>query len=297
MKKLIFDLKILFIPCEENNYRPHFLKSKFLLYYVVVLVVLNILVALFFVSLPKTVFFADVARSALFSLTNQEREASGLSSLQESTKLNEVAQQKANDMLANDYFAHYSPTGISPWHWFKNVGYGYQAAGENLAIGFADSEELVDAWIDSPSHRANILNTHFQETGIAVLTGQFNGSETTVVVQVFGSPVSSKVNTVVEETTAPEEVAVDIIEQPSTPTVAAAVQFMTVDYFNIARKILCASLALIILALILDIFIKIKIQDKSLILKSVLLIVLLLLLVYLVDKQIILQLIPHNLQI
>jgi hypothetical protein len=301
MNRIIFDLKILFIPCRENEYKPHFLKGRFLLYYALALVVLNILAASFIISLPKTAFFADVVEGALFNLTNQERVTLGLSSLQESPRLNQVAQQKANDMLANGYFDHYSPTGVSPWYWFKNVGYNYQAAGENLAIGFVDSEEVVDAWIDSPGHRANLFSPHFEEMGIAVLTGEFNGSETTVVVQVFGSPAESKTNVVPEEIKIQEEAKAEekkeIVQQPIVPAVAAAAQFITVDYFNLAKKILCVSLALIILALILDIVIEFKIQDKSLIIKSLLIIVLLALLIFLMDKQLILRLIPHNLQI
>ncbi len=250
------------------------------------------------VSLPKTVFFADVTKNALFDLTNQEREGLGLSPLKENTKLDEVAYQKAKDMLDNGYFAHSSPTGINPWYWFKNVGYHYQAAGENLAIGFIDSNEVLDAWIKSPSHRANLLSPNFKEIGIAVLTGKFKGQETTLVVQSFGSPVEITGPTVSgvateEPTTSTTEEKIEKAE----PVVAAAAQFVTVDYFNISPKILFYSIILIALALILNIFIHIKTQDKALILRSVIFLVLLVGLMIFISKDMILQIIPHNFQI
>lgn len=298
MNKLVFDLKILFIPCDENDFRPRFLKSKFLLYYVIALVALNILATTFLVSLPKTAFFADVTKNALFDLTNQERESLGLDPLKENIKLNEVAYQKARDMLDNGYFAHSSPTGITPWYWFKSVGYRYRAAGENLAVGFIDSKEVVDAWVESPSHRANLLNSDFQEIGIAVLTGDFNGQETTLVVQSFGSPAETTNQIAGEVKT--EEPAVTIGEEKlekAEPVVAAAAQFITVDYFNISQKILFYSIVLISFALILNIFIHTKTKDKSLILRSVIFLVLLAGLIFLMGKDAILQIIPHNFQI
>jgi cytochrome c oxidase subunit IV len=201
-------------------------------------------------------------------------------------------------MLANGYFAHSSPTGITPWYWFKNVGYSYKAAGENLAVGFIDSKEVVDAWIDSPSHRANLFSSNFQEIGIAVLTGEFNGQETTLVVQSFGSPVGtvsqapSEIKVEEQITTTNQEVT-----QKITPVVAAAAQFITVDYFDISQKILLYSIILIAIALILNIFIHIKTQDKALILRSFIFLALLVGLTVLMGKDTILQIIPHNFQI
>lgn len=298
-------MKILFIPCAENDFRPRFLKSKFLLYYVVALVALSIMAAASLVSFPKSVFFADVTKNALFALTNQERGDLGLAPLKESIKLNEVAYQKAKDMLDNDYFAHSSPTGITPWHWFKTVGYSYKAAGENLAIGFIDSGEVVDAWIESPSHRANLLSPNFQEIGIAVLTGEFNGQETTLVVQSFGSPagiaspIAGKVKTEELVTTTTEEkteLAGPIAERAE-PVVAAAAQFITADYFDIYQKILFYSIILIVVALILNIFIHIKTQDKALILRSIVFLILLVGVMVFLGRDAILQIIPHNFRI
>ena len=302
MKSLFSELKILFIPCSENDFRPHFLKSKFLLYYIIGLVVSSIFAAVFLVSFPKSVFFAEVAKNALITLTNQERSDLGLAPLKENMKLNEVALGKAKDMLANNYFAHSSPTGVTPWYWFRNAGYHYQAAGENLAVGFIDSEEVVDAWIDSPSHRANLLNPGFQEIGIAVLTGELNGQETTLVVQSFGSPaetVSSVAGSLSKEVKVEEPVIITTERKvaETDTSVAAAAQFITTDYFGIAHKILFYSIILIGFALILNIFIHIKVQDTALILRSIVFLILLAGLMVLMDKETVLQIVPHNFKI
>jgi len=121
--------------------------------------------------------------------------------LAESAKLNQAAQLKAENMVANNYFNHTSPSGISPWYWFTKVGYNYKYAGENLAIGFFDSQEVYQAWLNSPEHRANIVNPNYTEVGTAVLSG-FGSNNTIVVVQEFGSQKTAvKPTTVATKTT------------------------------------------------------------------------------------------------
>ena len=188
MTKNIKDkIGLLLIPSIENQYRPRLLSSKFLIYYIALLAVLKLVGASYVVLLPKTNFFADISSQALLTLTNKNRENAGLLPLKDNTKLAQAAYLKAQDMLNNDYFSHNSPKGITPWFWIKKANYIYQYAGENLAIGFIDSEETFKAWINSPSHYANIINSRYQETGIAVLKGEFQGNNTYVVVQMFGS--------------------------------------------------------------------------------------------------------------
>ena len=90
-------------------------------------------------------------------------------------------------MLKNGYFAHTSPAGATPWKWFDQVGYDYMYAGENLAIDFSTGEDVHQAWMNSSGHRANILNSHYRDIGIAVVSGEFNGRTTTIVIQHFGA--------------------------------------------------------------------------------------------------------------
>jgi hypothetical protein len=181
-------IKKIFIPCELNKYKPRFLGGKFLLYYALVLLILKLAVMPFLFYFPHTAFFADLTKISLFELANASRQNLGFYPLEENQALNEAAYLKAEDMLEKGYFAHYSPEGITPWYWLERSGYDYTAAGENLAVGFLESEQVHRAWMDSPSHKKNILNPNYREMGIAVLRGDFQGGQTALVVQFFGNP-------------------------------------------------------------------------------------------------------------
>ena len=122
--------------------------------------------------------------------TNTFRSSLGLAVLREDATLDTAAAQKLQDMIAHQYFAHYSPEGLSPWHWFEKNKYVYSYAGENLAIGFLDAPSTVNAWIDSPSHRANLVNVHYQDIGVAVGLTTIRDIMGVIVVQLFGTPVA-----------------------------------------------------------------------------------------------------------
>ncbi len=162
--------------------------NRTVIYYLLVLIFLRLAFGPFAWYFSRSIFFADVTSDVLLDLVNSTREDERLSPLKISDQLNLAAYQKARDMIDNQYFAHYSPGGISPWCWFSQVGYQYYYAGENLAIHFFDSAEVHEAWMSSSSHRANILNPNYQEMGLAVVTGYFEGQETAIVVQLFGTP-------------------------------------------------------------------------------------------------------------
>ena len=131
---------------------------------------------------------AAVVSAILVDLANGDRVEGGLDELAINPILVAVAQAKANDMAMSGYFAHVSPEGIDPWHWFQEEGYEYEHAGENLAIDFSDSSDVERAWMNSPTHRDNILSGNFTEIGIATAQGMYQGRETTFVVQAFGAP-------------------------------------------------------------------------------------------------------------
>lgn len=123
--------------------------------------------------------------------TNIHRKANGLVSLSENTKLNAAAGLKLQDMFEKQYFAHVSPLGTGAADLVKEVGYGFIMTGENIALGnFKDDQVLVQDWMDSSGHRANILNERYQEIGVAVGKGIFEGQETWLAVQIFGLPLS-----------------------------------------------------------------------------------------------------------
>lgn len=143
---------------------------------------------------------AAVVSAILVELANGDRSATGLQELAMNPTLVAVAQAKANDMAEKSYFAHTSPEGIEPWHWFETVGYSYAHAGENLAINFSDSADVEHAWMNSPAHRDNILNSKYTEIGIATAQGAYEGRTTTFVVQVFGTPSFTRSAGIVVET-------------------------------------------------------------------------------------------------
>ncbi len=121
-------------------------------------------------------------------LTNEARDEYKVPPLVRSEVLDAAATLKANDMVAHSYFSHFSPTGVSPWHWFDEAGYVYAYAGENLAVHFTDSSEMVAAWMDSPAHKENIVNGVYTEIGLGTARGTFEGYDTVFVVQLFGTP-------------------------------------------------------------------------------------------------------------
>jgi hypothetical protein len=155
-----------------------------------------------------------ITTSTVISLANQARVEGGLAALTPNSLLTSAAQAKANDMLAKQYFAHNTPSGDTPWTFIKATGYSYLTAGENLAIDFTEAESVQTAWMNSPGHRANIMNKAFQEIGIGISKGTFNGHETTIVVQMFGTPIAQKVS--MPATPTP-------VAQPATPAPAPAV--------------------------------------------------------------------------
>lgn len=185
MKK---SLKKYFIPNQENDHKPHFLREKS------VLVVASIATILLFASVigsylvKSTKFLAAIQSAFLVDLANEDRAEQGFGQLTINDKLVAAAQMKANDMAEKSYFAHTSPEGITPWHWFEQSEYKYIYAGENLAVNFNRSEDVEEAWMNSPLHRANILNSRYKEIGIATSEGVYKGKNTTFVVQMFGTP-------------------------------------------------------------------------------------------------------------
>ncbi|TAL49551.1 CAP domain-containing protein [Patescibacteria group bacterium] len=181
-------LKKYFIPNRDNDYKPHILRETSVAVIAFIAVVVFFGGVLHSVVLTKTDLLSAVIPKILADLANSDRFSSNLDALQVSSLLEEAARRKAEDMAAKSYFAHDSPDGKTPWHWFGEVGYNFSYAGENLAVNFTDSEAVNAAWMASPAHRANILNSTFTEIGIATAKGIYKGQETIFVVQMFGKP-------------------------------------------------------------------------------------------------------------
>ncbi len=130
---------------------------------------------------------AQLTKSGTINWTNSQRADNGLLALIENKNLDQGALAKAQDMFKKQYFAHESPTGAGPAEVAKAADYSFLVIGENLALGnFANDQELVQAWMDSPGHRANILNSKYKEIGVAVVQGIYEGRTTWIAVQEFG---------------------------------------------------------------------------------------------------------------
>lgn len=133
-------------------------------------------------------YASEMSRSALLSGTNASRAANGLAPLAISAELNASAQMKGEHMGANDYWAHEAPDGTTPWFFFQAVGYNYIRAGENLAYGFTTSQGVIDGWMNSPSHRDNMLG-NYNDVGFGIVNVsnyQSSGNQTIVVAH-YGS--------------------------------------------------------------------------------------------------------------
>ena len=134
-----------------------------------------------------------LTKENILARTNDNRKANGnLSALTENSELDRSADIKLKDMFAKQYFEHMSPTKIGVSDLANEVSYQYVLIGENLAMGdFFNEKDLLDAWMASPGHRANILNTHYREIGVAVGRGIYQGKDVWMAVQHFGTPKSS----------------------------------------------------------------------------------------------------------
>ncbi len=192
MKKF---LRTYFVPNEDNNHAPRILHLKTLLILLALAFAVEVLFfGYVFVGFYRTNSLATIVANVLTDRTNASRLASNVPALTVNSLLQKAAQMKADDMARNSYFAHTSPSGVTPWHWFKEVGYRYSRAGENLAINFADSEDVVQAWLNSPTHRGNIMNVYYSEIGIGMARGTYEGQETVFIVQLFGKPLKTAQN-------------------------------------------------------------------------------------------------------
>jgi uncharacterized protein YkwD len=106
--------------------------------------------------------------SAVVQEMNRQRAAFGLAPLRINSRLEAAADDRITDMFDKHYFSHTSPDGIQPWNWVEQHGYDYREVGENLAVGYPSAESVVDGWMHSPGHRANVLSSKFDEVGVAV---------------------------------------------------------------------------------------------------------------------------------
>ncbi len=182
--------KHLFLPHPQTHKKAHLISAPALAVYIAIFIVLQMGLHLVSTIKPGILGIAsNINQQELIKLTNAKREALGLPSVTEDPRLDEAAKAKAENMFAENYWAHYSPSGKDPWGFIQKAGYKFTNAGENLARNFYTSSEVVEAWMASTTHRDNIINPKYKNIGMAVVEGTLNGQPTILVVQEFGTPV------------------------------------------------------------------------------------------------------------
>jgi hypothetical protein len=265
-----------FIPSEQNNFRSNALHLNFLTYYLIA----ALMISFFYKPLSSVGrqvlgIATDMSIPRLLELTNAERQKNGLPALTYNDQLASAASAKAQNMFAHNYWAHYGPDGTSPWDFILGSGYRYQYAGENLAKDFMNSDEVVAAWMNSPTHRANIVKPEYKEIGFGVMNGQIDGEDTTLVVQMFGSPISGVVANANPQAAAPEPTAIPTLQ----PTLAPKPQVLSennnadndivinkkktpkpVNWDTLPIKISMIFFSILLMALVFDMYYSHKIQ-------------------------------------
>lgn len=206
-----------FLPHKDTHKKAHLLSWEGLVIYILIFILLQVSFSIISYSKPGVLgITASIDQKAIIELTNQERQKMGLSKVSENTALSKAAELKARNMLQENYWAHFAPSGKTPWDFILSSGYKFTYAGENLAKNFYNSNEVVKAWMASPTHRDNLLNSKYQDIGIAVVEGILNGQKTTLVVQMFGTTQNVAVSPSMEvqgkQIAVPEQ---DLAEKPT----------------------------------------------------------------------------------
>lgn len=265
-------LKKHFIPHSGNDHRPHILHGHNMRYIIGILFLLEI--ATFLAPTLTRIHTtggleATVLSAVLAQLTNEERQTQNLKILKVNSILNEAAELKAMDMATKSYFSHTNPDGKNPWYWLEQVGYKYQYAGENLAINFSDSKDVTNAWMNSPTHKANIVKGNYTEIGTGVATGIYEGKETVFVAQIYANPLPKTASKTIEEIS---EISQVVSVEKST-NVLGAETINTPTFWqkafasprNTTNIILYVVFGIISFALLLYVFIRMKNHHKDLI--------------------------------
>ncbi len=187
---LIHHVMNTFVPRRHNGYHPHLI-GRYGLSAITVLATAGFFFAGYQQQTAVLGSEPAITPAALLQNVNAERAKDGDKALAYNTKLAEAALQKGRNMFAAQYWAHNSPTGVTPWKWIQDQDYAYAYAGENLAKNFSSAQSTVDAWMASPTHRENMLHGYYREAGFAVVDGQLDGRPTTIVVALFATPLSA----------------------------------------------------------------------------------------------------------
>ncbi len=176
------------LPHKDTHKKAHLISWEGMVIYILLFILLQVSFSIIGYTKPGVLGIAgNIDSKRLIEMTNNERQKSGLSPLSENGALDQAAELKAQNMFQENYWAHFAPSGKTPWDFISGAGYKFTYAGENLAKNFTSAEAVVAAWMASQTHRDNLLNSKYKDIGIAVVEGVLNGQKTILVVQEFGA--------------------------------------------------------------------------------------------------------------
>lgn len=251
--KLLERLNRHFFPHVKNNHRPQVLQPPVLFLYLLIFSIFQFSFPFFLRSRGDVLGFAtNIENEKLLLLTNEKRLAQGLKPLKLNKKLAQAAKAKAAYMFTNNFWAHNAPDGTTPWTFITKENYDYLYAGENLAKDFENSEDVVEAWMNSPTHRDNILQEKYEDIGFAVENGVLNGEETTLVVQMFGTPMPAGIKPAFEENSRTEIETPVVAENPQIKGQISIAFNTKISKFLLTKEFSIVFIGFLLLILLVD---------------------------------------------
>lgn len=183
----------IFVPRSSNNHRAKALHLSSLSFYIIAILIFQIGLTTIGKYYPSVLSYAtNITIPELLNETNIRRQQNSVAPVALNDQLSDAARRKGADMFAEQYWAHVSPSGKDPWSFISAAGYNFLFAGENLARDFGDSKAVVNAWMNSPTHRDNLVNGRYKDVGFAIVNGKYADHETTLVVQMFGTKAGAQ---------------------------------------------------------------------------------------------------------
>jgi|GEM_PF-3529272 len=177
-----------YVPHRGNHHKPKIFHTHSVHVITFSLLALKLaLVLMIFSTTPVGAWLSPLVEVEMVNLTNVYRIGLGEQPLKRNSYLDQVAQARAQDMINQNYFSHYSPDGKKPWQWVDSKQYNYDRFGENLAADFITAKVVFDAFKLSPSHDKNVRNPAYQDIGIATVSGTLDGRETNIMVVFYAS--------------------------------------------------------------------------------------------------------------
>ncbi len=249
----------LVFPRESNNQKAKLLHNSSLTLITFAFILYQLVISFVPRFAPKILgFAANISPDEIVRLTNEKRTQVGLSPLSLDSTLSQAAQAKGVDMLNKNYWAHVAPDGTQPWVFFTNFGYKYRYAGENLARDFSSASSAVEAWMNSASHKENLLSSKYREVGIGVVEGNLAGVNTTIIIQFFGTKYADTIPVApiaeakaTSATVAPTATATPKAESP-TPTPPVMETKVLVSPFSVTKSVSLGIVGLLLFVLIID---------------------------------------------